>query len=100
MMTYIVLLNFTDQGIRNVKETTKRADAVKKVAKKFGINTKEFFWTLGSYDVVTIFEAPDDASMTALGLAIGAAGNVRSQTLRAFSKEDMTGILAKMAKGK
>jgi len=100
MMTYIVLLNFTDQGIRNVKETTKRADAVKKVAKKFGINTKEFFWTLGSYDVVTIFEAPDDASMTALGLVIGAAGNVRSQTLRAFSKEDMTGILAKMAKGK
>ena len=100
MATYIVLLNFTDQGIRKVKETTKRADAVKKMAKKFGINAKEFFWTLGNYDVVAIFEAPDDESMTALGLSIGAAGNVRSQTLRAFSKEDMNGILAKLAKGK
>ena len=100
MATYIVLLNFTDQGIRNVKQTTKRADAVRKVAKKFGISTKEFFWTLGNYDVVAIFDAPDDASMTALGLSIGAAGNVRSQTLRAFSKEDMNGILAKLAKGK
>src|SRR5665647_69521 len=100
MATYIVLLNFTDQGIRNVKETTKRADAVKKMAKKFGINAKEFFWTLGNYDLVVIIEAPDDASMAALGLSIGAAGNVRSQTLRAFSKEDMNGILAKLAKGK
>ena len=100
MATYIVLLNFTDQGIRNVKETTKRADAARKMAKKFGINTKEFFWTLGNYDVVAIFEAPDEASMTAFGLSIGAAGDVRSQTLRAFSKEDMNGILAKLAKGK
>ena len=97
MATYIVLTNFTDQGIRNVTETTKRADAVKELAKKFGVNVKEFFWTLGSYDVVAIFEAPDDASMTALGLAIGAAGNVRTQTLRAFSKEDMNGILRKLA---
>ena len=100
MATYIVLLNFTDQGIRNVKQTTKRADAVRKVAKKFGVKAKEFFWTLGNYDVVAIFEAPDDASMAAFGLSIGAAGNVRSQTLRAFSKEDMNGILAKLAKGK
>lgn len=97
MATYIVLTNFTDQGIRNVKETTKRADAVREMAQKFGVSVKEFFWTLGSYDVVAIFEAPDDASMTALGLAIGAAGNVRTQTLRAFSKEDMNGILRKLA---
>jgi len=100
MATYIVLLNFTDQGIRNFKQTTKRADAVSKMAKKFGVKAKEFFWTLGNYDVVAIFEAPDDASMAAFGLSIGAAGNVRSQTLRAFSKEDMNGILAKLAKGK
>lgn len=97
MSTYIVLASFTDQGIRSVKDTTKRADAVKALAKKFGATAKEFFWTLGSYDVVAIFEAPDDASITALGLAIGAAGNVRTQTLRAFSAEEMNGVLAKLA---
>ena len=96
MATFIVLTNFTDQGIRNVKDSAKRADAVKEMAKKFGVTTKEFFWTLGSHDVVAIFEAPDDASMTAFGLAIGSAGNVRTQTLRAFSREEMNGILAKL----
>jgi uncharacterized protein with GYD domain len=97
MATYIVLTTFTDQGIRNAKDTTKRADAVRELAKKFGVTAREFFWTLGSYDVVAIFEAPDDSSMTALGLAIGASGNVRTQTLRAFSREEMNRVLAKLA---
>jgi uncharacterized protein with GYD domain len=97
MATYIVLASFTDQGIRNVKDTTKRADAVRSMASKFGVTAKDIFWTLGSYDVVAIFEAPDDASMTALGLALGTAGNVRTQTLRAFSKDEMNGVLAKLA---
>lgn len=96
MATYIVLINYTDQGIRGVKETTKRTDAVREMAKKFGIYAKDFFWTLGNYDVVAIFEAPDDASMAAFGLSIGAAGNVRTQTLRAFSQADMQAILAKL----
>jgi uncharacterized protein with GYD domain len=96
MATYIVLSSFTDQGVRNVKDTTKRSDAVRELAKKFGVTVKDIFWTLGRYDVVAIFEAPDDASMTALGLALGAAGNVRTQTLRAFSREEMNGILAKL----
>ncbi len=96
MATYIVLSSFTDQGICNVKDTTKRVDSVKELAKKFGITAKEFYWTLGSYDVVAIFDAPDDVSMTALGLALGAAGNVRTQTLRAFSKEEMNGVLGKL----
>lgn len=97
MATYIVLNSFTDQGIRSVKDSTKRADAVRELAKKFGVTAKEFYWTLGSYDVVAIYDAPDDASMTAFGLAIGAAGNVRTQTLRAFSREEMNGVLAKLA---
>ena len=97
MATYIVLNSFTDQGIRSVKDSAKRADAVRELAKKFGVTAKEFFWTLGSYDVVAIYDAPDDASMTAFGLAIGAAGNVRTQTLRAFSREEMNGVLAKLA---
>ena len=97
MATYIVLTSFTDQGVRTAKDTTKRADAVKEQAKKFGVYGEGVFWTLGSYDVVGIFEAPDDASMTALGLAIGAGGNVRTQTMRAFSREEMNGVLAKLA---
>ncbi|MGZ8273816.1 MAG: GYD domain-containing protein [Burkholderiaceae bacterium] len=96
MATYIVLTNFTEQGIRGIKDTTKRADAVKDLARKFGVTAKEFYWTLGAYDVVVIFDAPDDASMTALGLAIGGGGNVRTQTLRAFSRDEMNGVLAKL----
>lgn len=96
MAIYIVLVNFTDQGVRNLKDTTKRADAIREMAKKFGVTAKEFYWTLGSYDVVDIFEAPDDASMAALLASLGAAGNVRTQTLRAFSQADMNGILAKL----
>lgn len=96
MATYIVLNSFTDQGVRGAKETTKRADAVKDLAKKFGVTAKQFYWTLGGYDVVAIYDAPDDASMTALGLAIGSLGNVRTQTLRAFSREEMDGVLAKL----
>ena len=97
MATYVVLTNFTDQGIRNVKDTTQRADAVKELAKKFGVTAKEFFWTLGQYDVIVLFEAPDDAAMTALGLAIVSGGNIRTQTLRAFSRDEMNGILHKLA---
>ncbi|UUZ68131.1 GYD domain-containing protein [Polaromonas sp. P2-4] len=97
MVTYIALSNFTDQGIRTVKDTTKRADAVKEAAKKFGATMTQIYWTLGKYDVVAIIEAPDETSATAFALAIGMAGNVRTQTLRAFSKDEMNGILGKMA---
>ncbi len=97
MVRYIALCSFTDQGIRGIKETTKCADAVKDAAKKFGANITHMFWTLGSYDLISIVEAPDEMSGTAFALAIGAAGNLRMQTLRAFSKEEMNGILGKMA---
>jgi uncharacterized protein with GYD domain len=96
MATYIALCNFTDQGIRNVKDSTKRADAVKEAAKKLGVTMTQIYWTLGHYDLVTIIEAPDNKSATAFALAVGAAGNVRTQTLQAFSKEEMNGILGKM----
>jgi uncharacterized protein with GYD domain len=96
MATYIVLTSFTEQGIKSVKDTTKRAEEVRALAKRFGVTAKDFYWTLGSYDVVAIFDAPDEASMTALGLAIGTAGNVRTQTMRAFSKDETDKILAKL----
>jgi uncharacterized protein with GYD domain len=97
MATYIALCSYTDQGIRNVKDSTKRADAVMAAAKKFGAKMTQIYWTLGHYDLVAIIEAPDDASATAFSLGIGTAGNVRTQTLRAFSKEEMNGILGKLA---
>ena len=97
MPTYIALGCFTDQGIRAVKDTTKRTEAVKEAAKRFGANMTQIYWTLGQYDLVSIIEAPDDESATAYALAVGSAGNVRMQTLRAFSKDEMNGILGKMA---
>ena len=97
MATYVVLGNFTEQGIRNIKETTKRSYAVAEAAKRFGATLKAEYWTLGSVDIVAVFEAPDEASVTALSMAIGSAGNVRTQTLRAFSKDETNAILAKLA---
>ena len=96
MPTYIVLASFTEKGITNVKDTLKRADAAKAAAKKAGATLKDIYWTLGAHDVVALFEAPDDETMTALGLIIGKAGNVRTQTLRAFSTADMKAILGKV----
>jgi uncharacterized protein with GYD domain len=96
MSTYVVLNTFTDQGIRAVKQTTKRADAARAAAKELGVNLREILWTQGQYDMVAIIEAPDDAALTAFGLSLAGAGNVRSQTLRAFTKDEMDKILAKV----
>lgn len=96
MATYISLCNFTDQGIRDIKNTMKRADAVKEAAGKFGAKMTQLYWTLGKHDIVAIIEAPNDESATAFGLAIGSAGNVRTQTLRAFTRDEMSGIVGKL----
>ena len=96
MPTYIVLTNFTEQGIRNVKETTKRAQAFRESAKKLGITVKDLYWTLGQYDSAAIVDAPDEASVTALGLSVGAQGNVRTQTMRAFTADEMTKVLGRL----
>lgn len=97
MKTYIALCRFTDQGIRSVKDTTKRADAVKELAKKFGASMSQLYWTSGHYDLVAVIEANDEESANAFGLSIGAAGNIRTEMLRAFSKDEMNAILGKMA---
>jgi uncharacterized protein with GYD domain len=96
MPTFVILTNFTDQGIRAVKDTTKRAEKFRELAKQNGATVKELYWTLGKYDVVSIVDAPDLASITALGLTLGMAGNVRTQTLPAFSADDMAKVLAKV----
>jgi uncharacterized protein with GYD domain len=96
MVAYVVLANFTDQGIRNAKESPKRAEAFKAMAKTFGVTVKELVWTQGRYDVVTIVDAPDEASFMALTLSLGALGNVRTESLRAFSADEMTKVVGNM----
>jgi len=96
MPTYIALGNFTDQGMRSIKDTTKRAAANEKVLKKMGVTMKALYWTMGQYDLVSIIEAPDDISMSAVSLAIGATGNIRGQTLRAYTREEMEAIVKKL----
>lgn len=96
MALYTVLVNFTDQGVRAVKDTTHRAEAVEGLARKMGVTVKGMHWTLGAYDMVCQFEAPDDATLTAFGLAITSQGNVRTQSLRSFTRDEMNGILSKL----
>lgn len=96
MVAYVVLASFTDQGIRNAKESPKRAEAFKAMAKTFGVTVKELVWTQGRYDVVTIVDAPDEASFMSLTLSLGALGNVRTESLRAFSADEMTKVVGNM----
>ena len=96
MATFVVLASFTDQGIRNVKETINRAEAFKELAKKSGVTIKDMYWTLGRHDTVVTCEAPDDETLTALMLSVASRGYVRSESLRAFSFEDMSKVLARM----
>ncbi len=96
MATYIALMKFTDQGIRSVKETVKRAEAFKEAAKKSGITVKETYWVTGRYDAISIVEAPDEMAAIALALSLGVTGNVHTETMRAFGPGEMKHILEKM----
>jgi uncharacterized protein with GYD domain len=96
MPTYISLVQFTDKGIQAVKETTRRvADWAAKV-QSLGVRIKEMYWTLGSYDQVCVFDAPDDETAATVLLAADMLGNIRTQTMRAFTTADMEKILAKV----
>ena len=96
MATYVGLIQFADQGIRKIKDTVKRGEAAIAEAKKMGMKVVEEFWTMGAYDAVVLFEAPNDQTMSAFMLKIGSLGNVKSQTLRAFRRNEMEGILVKI----
>ncbi|MER5430581.1 GYD domain-containing protein [Streptomyces sp. NPDC002588] len=97
MPAYVTLLNWTDQGIRNYKDTAKRAEAFGAAAQKLGAKVLNLYWTVGSYDLVAVVEAPDDETATAVLLQLGGVGNVRTTTLRAFGPEEMDRIIAKAA---
>ncbi|HYD76361.1 GYD domain-containing protein [Ramlibacter sp.] len=96
MATYFALVTFTDQGLRSVKDTVKRADAAQELASRFGVRMTEIHWTLGPCDVLVKCEAQDEASVTAFNLALCSAGNVRTQTLRAFSRDEMAKVIEKL----
>jgi uncharacterized protein with GYD domain len=96
MPTFVCLFNWTDQGIKNVRDTTKRSERFTAAIKKAGGSVKGIYWTLGRYDGLIVFEAPDEASATAIMLSGGTLGSVRTETLRAFDAAEMDKILAKM----
>jgi uncharacterized protein with GYD domain len=96
MATYVVLARFTEQGVKNAKDSPKRAEAFKQMAETFGVTVKDIFWTQGRYDIVIVIDAPDELSATALNLSLSALGNIRTESLRAFSSTDMLKIVAKM----
>lgn len=93
MPTYIILGNYTAQGIRKIKGTTKRAEAFRNLAKRMGVKVKEIYWTMGRYDVVTIIDAPNDATATRLLLAAGSMGNVHTETMRAYTASEIGPIV-------
>jgi uncharacterized protein with GYD domain len=94
MATYISLIRFTQQGISSIKDAPARLDAGKETLKSFGSELKAFYLTMGRYDIVTISEAPDDAAAAKVALAVGSAGNVTTETLRAFTEDEYREIVA------
>ena len=96
MPTYIALLNFTDEGIRTIRDTIQRANGAAELAQKQYGASLQTYWTAGPYDVVYILEAPDEESATAFLLDVGSRGVVRTTTLRAYDREQMSGIIKKL----
>jgi uncharacterized protein with GYD domain len=96
---FIALVNFTDQGVRHIRQTTERAKALINAAAHLGVRIKDIYWTMGAFDAVFTAEAPDDETMTAFAVSMGSLGNIRTQTLRAFSAGEMSKILEKIPAG-
>ena len=99
MASYIALVNFTDQGVRQIRQTTERAKALMNAAANLGVRIKEVYWTLGPFDAVITADAPDEETLTAFTLSVGSLGNIRTQTMRAFSADEMNKILEKVPAG-
>ena len=93
MPKYISLVSFTQEGLRNVKDTRKRAKEFSDRARQQGVDIKETYWTVGRYDIIHLFEAPDDASAATISIALSSFGNVRSETMRAFNAKEIEKIL-------
>ena len=96
MSTYVVLSNYTQQGAAKIKESPARIDAARQTGRTMGVELKAWYLVMGRYDVVTIWEAPDDETFAKVLLAIGSLGNVSTETLRAFTEEEFRTIVSAM----
>jgi uncharacterized protein with GYD domain len=93
MATFVALINWTEQGIRDFRDTVKRADAFADTLERNGGKLRDIYWCLGPYDIVAVMEAPDDETITATALQLGSVGNVRTTTLRGFSRDEIQAII-------
>ena len=96
MPTYVSLFNWTDQGIRNVRDTVQRYERSQELQDKHAVRLENIYWTVGPYDLVVIAEASDEESMTAFLLELASAGNLRTTTLRAYDRDEMSGIIGRL----
>jgi uncharacterized protein with GYD domain len=97
MPRYVTLLNFTDQGIRNFQDTVDRYESSQRQFEQLGVRFIDVYWTVGDHDIVAVVEASDDESAAAALLALGAQGNVRTKSMRAFSKDEMRAVINKVS---
>lgn len=97
MPTYLIQSQWTDQGIRNVKESAKRLDIGKKKLKEMGGEIKAVYLTTGAYDMLAVAEVPSDATMAAYVLWLGSQGNLRTQTVKAFTEDEYRSIVGQLA---
>jgi uncharacterized protein with GYD domain len=96
MPMYIALVNWTDQGVRDLKESPRRAKAFGELARQMGCTVHGIFFTMGRYDITARISAPDDETMSALALKLGQLGNVRTETMRAYTEEEFATIVEKV----
>lgn len=93
MATYLMLLTWTEQGVRGAKDTVKRGNAFRAQAEKMGVKVREVLWTMGPYDAVGLFDAPDDPAASRLAIWIAAQGNVKTLTMRCYTAAEMGKIV-------
>lgn len=95
MPSYVSLIDWTQQGVASFKDSVDRYEAAQQHFEQLGVRFVDVYWTLGEHDIVAVLEAPDDETATAALLAIGAQGNIRTKTMRAFSRDEMRAVIDK-----
>jgi uncharacterized protein with GYD domain len=95
MAHYILLMNWTEQGVKAYRDSVDRAEAARGALAQRGVNLKDVYWTIGTYDLVCVTEAPDDAAVSAALLALAAQGNLRTTTLRGFTADEFRAVIQK-----
>ena len=96
MAKYVELINWTDQGIRNAKDSPQRVEQARTAFAAMGVTIEQIYWTVGRHDLVAVIDAPDDATLTAALLRLAGSGNVRTETLRAFTADEMGPVLQQL----